>query len=48
MERVTAAGLTWPLPDDLDDAALEALRAAGRPPKRAAVTSPTGASCTRN
>ena len=24
MQRATAAGLTWPLPDDLDDAALEA------------------------
>ena len=24
LHRATAAGLTWPLPDDLDDAALEA------------------------
>jgi len=24
LQRATAAGLTWPLPDDLDDAALEA------------------------
>src|SRR5258708_18869496 len=24
VQRATAAGLTWPLPDDLDDAALEA------------------------
>jgi transposase len=24
LERATAAGLTWPLPDDLDDATLEA------------------------
>ena len=24
LQRATAAGLTWPLPDDLDDVALEA------------------------
>jgi transposase len=24
LQRATAAGVTWPLPDDLDDAALEA------------------------
>jgi len=24
LQRATAAGLTWPLPDDLDDTALEA------------------------
>ena len=24
LQRATAAGLSWPLPDDLDDAALEA------------------------
>src|SRR3989442_12189907 len=26
LQRATAAGLSWPLPDDLDDAALEARR----------------------
>jgi DNA-binding transcriptional regulator LsrR (DeoR family) len=31
LQRATAAGLTWPLPDDLDDAALEA-RLFMRPP----------------
>lgn len=35
LQRATAAGLSWPLPDDLDDAALEArlfARPASRPP----------------
>ena len=50
LQRATAAGLTWPLPDDLDDAALEARAvcaagvAAGARPGGPRV----GARCTRN
>ena len=49
LQRATAAGLTWPLPDDLDDAALEA-RVFARPAvrRRAIGSSPSGRRCTRN
>ena len=45
LQRATAAGLTWPLPDDLDDAALEA-RVFARP--AVPPWSPTGSSFIRN
>ena len=50
LQRATAAGLTWPLPDDLDDAALEAraVCAAGDAGRRATGSCPTGRRCTRN
>ena len=35
LQRVAAAGLSWPLPDDMDDAALEA-RVFARPAVRSA------------
>ena len=49
LQRATAAGLTWPLPDDLDDAALEA-RLFARPavPPARDASCRSGPSCIRN
>ena len=48
LQRATAAGLTWPLPDDLDDATLEA-RVFARPARRPARGScPSGRRCIRS
>ena len=49
LQRAGRPGLSWPLPADLDDAALEA-RLFARPaaPAGADRVSPTGACCTRN
>ena len=48
LQRATAAGLRWPLPDDLDDAMLEA-RVFARPARRPArAWCPSGVRCTRS
>ena len=48
LQRATAAGLTWPLPDDLDDTTLEA-RVFARPRRRPACGwCPSGVRCIRN
>ena len=48
LQRATAAGLTWPLPDDLDDGALEA-RLFRRPtPGHRPGRADPGSTCIRN
>ena len=49
LQRATAAGLSWPLPGDLDDAALEARLFGGRRFRRhEAGPCPSGRSYTRS
>ncbi|MDQ6949261.1 MAG: hypothetical protein M3256_24155 [Actinomycetota bacterium] len=42
VRRARAAGLSWPLPDGLDDGALEARLVASAAPRRSLVRCPTG------